>query len=335
MTGEPRVLHLNDCAFVAANLVRAAARQGLRWDHLPPERVRPQVSPGGGLGRLRYAPYVATRARALRRTDVVHVHYATSVRLLRERFMPARPYLLHLHGTDIREQWTDPRYRDEITRAIAGAEHVFYTNLDTAENAHAARPDAEYMPAFVDPTTLPGWRPGGRRVVFASRWSRTKGAGTMIALAAELRRALPPEVRVQGLDWGEDSAAAAAVGVELLAQRPHAAYLDLLATADVVVGQATGLLGVSELEAMALGVPVASPGVLLAHPEGGAPPVMSGTVAETVDQVRAALEDPAAASERLDAPRWVAEHYTADRYVAPLQERYRAAGTRRSRASAA
>src|SRR5690606_34104593 len=145
-------------------------------------------TPGGTLGRLQYLPFVARRARALRRADVVHVHYATSARLIRERFMPRRPYLLHLHGTDIREQASDPRYRDEVSRAIDGAERVYYTNLDTAERATAARADAEYMPAFVDVAGLPRWTPGagGRRVVFASRWSRVKGAETMLALAAEL-----------------------------------------------------------------------------------------------------------------------------------------------------
>ncbi|WP_127573980.1 glycosyltransferase [Georgenia faecalis] len=325
MPAEPTVLHFNDCAFVGLTLVRAARRQGLEWGYLPPAKVRPARTPAGPLGRAVYLPYVARRARALRRADVVHVHYATSVRLIRERFMPARPYLLHLHGTDIREQWTDPRYREEITRAIDGAEHVFYTNLDTADQARAARPDAQYMPAFVDLAALPTWTPGarGRRVVFASRWSRVKGAATMLALAAELRRVLPADVRLQGLDWGEAAPEAAALGVELLSQRPHAAYLDLLAGADVVVGQATGLLGVSELEAMALGVPVVTPSTLLPHPEGGAPPVLPGTVEETVGNVLAALADPPAASRRLDARRWVAEHYTADRYVPGLQEIYR------------
>ncbi|MEE6274466.1 hypothetical protein V2J56_14045 [Georgenia sp. MJ206] len=330
MVAEPAVLHFNDCAFVALNLVRAARRADLTWGYLPPGKVRPASAPEGTLGRLQYVPFVARRARALRRADVVHVHYATSARLISERFMPARPYLLHLHGTDIREQASDPRYRDEVARAIDGAERVYYTNLDTTEQATAARPDAEYMPAFVDVAGLPPWTPGagGRRVVFASRWSRVKGAETMLALAAELRRALPADVRVQGLDWGEAAPEAARAGVELLPQRPHADYLALLAGADVVVGQATGLLGVSELEAMAIGVPLASPGTLLPHPDGGSPPVLAGTVAETVEHVRTALADPVAASGRLDARRWVTEHYTADRYVAPLQGVYRSVASR-------
>ncbi|MEE6296774.1 hypothetical protein [Georgenia wangjunii] len=330
MVAEPAVLHVNDCAFVALNLVRAARRADLTWGYLPPAKVRPASTPEGALGRLQYVPFVARRARALRRADVVHVHYATSVRLIRERLMPPRPYLLHLHGTDIREQASDPRYRDEVARAIDGAERVYYTNLDTAEQARAARADAEYMPAFVDVAGLPAWAPGagGRRVVFASRWSRVKGAETMLALAAELRRALPADVRVQGIDWGEAAPEAAQAGVELLPRASHDQYVAMLARADVVVGQASNILAVSEHEAMAIGVPVAVPSTLIPHPDGGAPPVLSGTIAETIEHVLTTLADPVAVSRRLDARRWVTEHYTADRYVAPLQDVYRSVASR-------
>ncbi|MCM3661069.1 hypothetical protein M3148_08700 [Georgenia satyanarayanai] len=328
MPAEPAVLHFNDCAFVALNLVRAARRAGLQWGYVPPAKVRPARTPGGGLDRLRYLPFVARRARALRRADVVHVHYGTSVRLIRERLMPRRPYLLHLHGTDIREQASDPRYRDEIARAIDGAEQVYYTNLDTAERARAARPDAEYMPAFVDLTALPLWTPGARRVVFASRWSAVKGAPVMLELAARLRQLLPADVCLQGLNWGEAAGAAAAVGVDLLPRATHARYLETLAGADVVVGQANTVLGVSEHEAMALGVPLVVPSDVMTHPDGGRPPVLAGTVEESVEHVLEALRDPAGLSSRLGAPAWVAEHYTADPYVGRLQELYRrAAGT--------
>ena len=323
MTAEPAVLHFNDCAFVALNLVRAARRAGLRWGYLPPDKVRPARTPGGGLDRVRYVPYLARRARALRRADVVHVHYGTSVRLVRERLMPRRPYLLHLHGTDIREQADDPRYREEIARAIDGAERVYYTNLDTAARALAARPDAQYMPAFVDVTGLPRWQPGGRRVVFASRWSPAKGAAVMLELAARLREVLPADVRLQGLDWGEAAGAAAAAGVELLPRMAHAEYLQALASADVVIGQANTVLGVSEHEAMALGAPLVVPSHVLTHPDGGLPPVLAGGVEESVEHVLEALRDPKAVSERLGAPAWVREHYTADPYVGRLQEVYR------------
>ena len=117
--------------------MRAAQRAGAAWDYLPPELVRPLTPAPANpvLARARFVPYVARRAAKLRKADVVHVHYATSARLLRERGMPRRPYALTLHGTDIRKQWTDPAFHDEIQRAIDGAAHVFFANNDTAENA--------------------------------------------------------------------------------------------------------------------------------------------------------------------------------------------------------
>lgn len=322
----PSVLHLNDCAGVGAHLVAAAARAGLLWDYLPPAQVRPPAGTAlTGLHRARYVPYVLRRGRHLRRADVVHVHYATSVRLIRERFVPRRPYLLHLHGTDIRVQWRDPRFHDEVQRAVDGAWAVYYTSLDTAENAQAARPDAQFMSALVDPAELPAWRPpGSGRIVFASRWGEEKGLARQLELAAALRRDLPG-AQLLGLAWGPGADAARAAGVELTPTMPHPRYLELLAGADVVVGQATGMVGVSELEALALGAPLAAPRTMLAYPDGTVPPVLGGTVADVVEQVHGALSDPSAAATRLGGRAWALERAVADPYVPLLETQYEAA----------
>ncbi|WP_409484169.1 hypothetical protein [Arsenicicoccus dermatophilus] len=326
MTDEPRILHLNDCAYVARQLVDAAARTGRRWDYLPPERVRPATVPANPLlAKATYARFVADRALHVGRADVVHVHYGTTARLLRERGIPRRPYVLTLHGTDIREQWQDPRFHDEIRRGIDEAAHVYYTNLDTVEQATTARADAEYLPAFVDLTRLPAWTPAPRpTVVFASRWDDVKGAAANLELARALGRALP-EARLVGLDWGAHAARAGEL-VELLPRTDHAGYLRLLATAHVAVGQARDVLGVSEFEAMAIGVPTAILGARIPRPDDGTtPPVLEGTVDEVVAQVRDALADPAAASARLGARTWVAERHVADPVIPRLVATYQAA----------
>src|SRR5690606_18267436 len=274
MPADPRVLHFNDAAGVGLALVRAAERQGLHWDLLPQSRVRPSLPAARrrGLGRVRYVPFLVRRAVALGRADVVHVHSANNVRLLRERGMPRRPYLLHLHGTDIRERWPDPAHRAEIQAAVDGAFAVYYTTPDLAENALRARPDAVHMPAFVEAGTLPAWAPGPRRrVVYVSRWSAVKGAPEVLALARRLAELLPSDVEQVGLDWGPDAEEARRAGVRLVPRLAHAEYLELLASAHVCVGQATSVLGVSELEAMAVGPPLASVGEHLSAPATGAP----------------------------------------------------------------
>lgn len=326
---EPSILHLNDCALVARHLVDAAAATGRTWDYLPPERVRPaQVPSNPVLAMAAYARYVAERAVRVGRADVVHVHYGTSARLLRERGIPRRPYLLHLHGSDIREQWKDPATHAEIQAAIDGAAHVYYTNLDTIDEATTARPDAEYMPAFVDVAALPAWAPAQRpTVLFASRWDDVKGGPDNVDLARLLRRAVP-DADLVGLDWGAHARAAADAGVRLVPVADHDAYLRLLAGAHVAVGQARPILAVSEFESMAIGVPTVALGSRIPRPDDGTtPPVIEGSADDVVDGVRAALADPVAVSTRLAALPWVAEHHTAARYVEPLVERYRAAAS--------
>lgn len=325
---EPRVLHLNDCADVARHLVAAADRAGHRWAYLPPRQVRPARVPANPLlARAAYAPYVARRAAAVAAADVVHVHYGTSARLLRERGIPRRPYVLTLHGTDIREQWADPRYHDEIQAAVDGAAHVYYPNIDTTDNARAARPDVEFMPFFVDPAELPAWAPAARpTVLFTSRWDAVKGGPANVALAGALRRALPGDVDLVGIDWGPAAADAARAGVRLLPRTSHEGFLRLLAGAHVAVGQARPVIAVSEAEALAIGVPLAALGTRLPRPvDGTVPPAVDGDTDAVVEGVRAALADPAAASARLDGRAWALGHLTADRYVEPLLATYRRA----------
>ncbi|WP_454301316.1 glycosyltransferase [Salana multivorans] len=190
-----RVLHLNDCAFVARTITAQATSEGRPWRHLVPEQVRPSTTPTGPLAPLVYAPYVVRRALAVGRSDVVHVHYGTSAPLVRQKGIPRRPYVLSLHGTDIRTQWHDPRFRPLLQRGIDAASIVLYTNLDTAEATLAVRPDALHLPQAVDPRIVPAWaRQGGdggrRRVVFAPRWSPDKGVTKQ--LSSSRRRCTGP-----------------------------------------------------------------------------------------------------------------------------------------------
>ncbi|NUU31085.1 glycosyltransferase family 4 protein [Arthrobacter sp. C9C5] len=324
---DPRVLQFNDCAFVARAMVRAAGRAGLQWDYLPPEKVRPMTAAPSNpvLARARFVPYVAQRAARLWKADAVHVHYATSARLLRERGMPERPYALTLHGTDIRKQWADPVFHDEIQRAIDGAAHVFYANNDTAANALKARPDAEFLPALVDAASLPAWQPDVRpNIFFVSRWDDDKGVERQLGLARQLRRALDPEVRILGLNWGPGAARAAEAGVTLLERMSQEEYHRVMSRTHVAVGQATNNFATSEFEALCMGLPVAAVGTRLARPDDGStPPVLEGTEDDVVAQILEALSDPEAAARRLAGSAWALPRYDAAAYVDRLEDLYR------------
>ncbi len=327
MSNEPKVLQFNDCAFVARSMVRAARRAGITWDYLPPEQVRPlSAAPRNPfLAKTRFVPYVTRRAAKLLRADVVHVHYGTSARLLRERGMPRRPYVLTLHGTDIRKQWRDPVFHDEIQRAIDGAAHVFFANNDTAENAHAARPDAEFLPALVDAAVLPAWDPAPEpSILFVSRWDEDKGVEDQLRLVRALRAALGPGTRMLGLNWGPGAHSAAGAGVELLERMPQAEFHRLVSRAHLTIGQATNNFATSEFEALCMGAPMAALGQRLPRPDDGTtPPVLEGSVEQVIEQVAGALQDPLATANRLGGAAWALPRYDAASYVARLDSLYR------------
>jgi glycosyltransferase involved in cell wall biosynthesis len=326
LKSEPRVLQFNDCAFVARNMVRAAARAGIEWAYMPPEQVRPMTAAPGNplLARARFVPFVARRALRLRAADVVHVHYGTSARLLRERGMPRRPYALTLHGTDIRKQWTDPQFHGEIQQAIDGAAHVFFANNDTAENARRARADAEFLPALVDAAALPSWHPGGRpSILFVSRWDDDKGVERQLELARKLSAAVGNRAEILGLNWGPGAEAARQNGVTLLERMPQDDFHRIMAQAHMTIGQATNNFATSEFEALCMGAPLAALGSRLPRPDDGTtPPVIEGTDEDVVEQVVAALDDPVAVTQRLGGRDWALPRYDAAAFVPRLTTLY-------------
>lgn len=324
----PRIIHFNDCANVAKTLVEAARDSGLQWDFMPPSEVRPAGGFGvGPRSLLTQLPFQARHAAALIRHDVVHIHYATAVGLLQKPYLPRRPYILHLHGTDIRTQWLDPSFKAQIQAAVDGANAVYYTTPDLRENATAARTDARYMPAPVRFDEIPPWTPGEGarpRVVFASRWEESKGLSKQLETASALVAALGGIADILGLDWGPGAKSAGEAGVMLVPKMSHGAYLRYLASADVVIGQSTGALGLSELEAMAIGAVVICPGKQLSLGDER-PPVLQGSIQEVVEQVVESLKDSQAVSKQLDAVSWTRLHHSAQKWIPVLDEVYRKA----------
>lgn len=214
----------------------------------------------------------------------------------------------------------NPGEHGKIQSYIDGAAHVFYSTPDLRENATTARPDAEYLPVFVDREQLPDWRPQGY-VAFSSRWEEVKGLEEMLVIAGALVRA---GVDVRGLDWGPGARTAAEIGVKLVPKMPHHDYLDFLSRASVAIGQANSVLGVSELETMAIGVPLAAVGDHLPGPDGAPLPIRQGTPSEVVDHVLNDLQDPQGASHALGGHGWALELHTAKRYVPRVEQVYRA-----------
>ncbi|MFV0407815.1 MAG: hypothetical protein ACK5LN_13510 [Propioniciclava sp.] len=287
---EARVLHINDAAFTTTVLMAEARRRGLPWRYLPLASLEGHWK---GLHRvvrrgLRGARWEAGLARLATTTDVLHVHVASVAR--HTAWVPRR-YVLHLHGTDIRSHQYDPRYRSQVRRALQGAAAVLYSTPDLAPHIPEGI-EATLFPVPLDTAALPAWTPHPQpRVVFSSRWDDVKGATVQLAVARLLHSAFGKRVELVGVDWGPLADEARRAGVLLLPRSSHDEYVRLLASAHVVVGQPTGMLAASELEALGIGVPTVTPIHTAWYQQAGAPlpPVLGGT---DLDIFRLPPQDP-------------------------------------------
>ena len=338
---EDRVLHLSDPAGAATLLSEAAAATGRRWRVLP-LATAPTPGPTASLRRAaRGATWEAELLRDRLWARRVHVHSALAQRHAGWAF--GERFALHLHGTDIRTRLYEPAHAAVIRDVVASASVVFYVTPDLRSHVAALRSDARLVPVPVPlGRAMPGPDLGpllppeaGDRgyVLFASRWGPEKGGDAQIGLARSVARGLAAHrgpVPV-GIDWGQNAEAARDAGVHLLPRMPHARFRALVAGARVAIGQLTGVLGASELDALAADVPLVAPldprwydgsdPALVDVPVRGAsfsPDDAEGLAAA----VLAALDGPAPAPTRP----WVARHHSAASALQRVLAGYRSVG---------
>jgi hypothetical protein len=314
MTHQIRVTQLFDCADVGKTFVDEARRQNKPWRIIQGPWTR------GGT-KTAYYRFRLEQAAAFPRTEVWHVNMGGRGKWARGTF--SRPYALTLHGTDIRENYWQDQHHAVIKEDIERAGQVWYTTPDLREKAVRARPDAEYLPAPLDMAELPVWAPAAKpRVFFPSRWDASKGGDALLQAAAEVMAAVgvSGNVDVVGLAWGDRAPEAAALGIKLLPRMAKPLFLKELATAHVAVGQVTGVLGVSELQAMGIGVPL-----VFADPVAGYPdeqPMVSVARPEIAQAVRDSLDDPEVLSRKLGGPSYVSEFHGASTLLPKLEAGY-------------
>lgn len=308
-----KVLHINDVARIGTQLVREANRRGLPWDLLDTARQDPRWS--GRTRALRRAlrglAWEGQLALRLRGVDLVNLHGGN---IRRHTAWVRKPYVLHLHGSDVRTTRLQPNQQQVIDTAIAKAEQVYYTTPDLIDNVTPLRSDATLQPVVVDVAEVPlvTQLPERPRVIFPSRWDAAKGGDLQIETAVALRAKLGRDVIFEGLNWGENAGRAAReAGVVLQPKMSHEDYASWIACGTVAVGQMTGMMGVSELEMIATGIPLALP----LNPrwyDGGHPttrdvPVIGGPVDPTdrVDAVVEAVAAQIADPQLTDGRQWV------------------------------
>ncbi|TDK25597.1 glycosyltransferase [Arthrobacter crusticola] len=311
-------LHIHDAANVGKNLVEKANELGRRWSTTKiPWYYKKQWTGPLKHPALRARPLVwdGTLAIYSLRYDVAHLHtggLSPHMRWVR------KPWVLHLHGTDIRTRQYDA-WKSKIEFGMKHASAVVYATPDLAEHVEKHRADAIYLPITVRLDQAPTWQPVPNRVIFASRWEEVKGMEMMLEVARLIREARP-NVEMWGLDWGPGAADARAAGVSLVPKKSYEDYKNWLATASVVVGQMTDVLATSELEALASGVPLVSSARQDYYPElvrlSGPEP------AEVASGALMALDDPQQASAKQDAKSFIAQVHDAEAGVKALSGIY-------------
>ena len=112
---------------------------GYHWllHPLPPVR-RPLAS-----AALRRAADGARWLRTRRGADIVHIHYGPNGYY---GWGARAPYVLHLHGSDVRVDLHRPAAGALMRRSLKGAAAVLYSTQDLAEAVEALRPDAQWLP---------------------------------------------------------------------------------------------------------------------------------------------------------------------------------------------
>ncbi|MEO8468047.1 MAG: glycosyltransferase [Chloroflexota bacterium] len=310
-----RVVQIGDVAAVAPALADAL-RDRAEVISIP---LAQRGSHRGGaikllLGPLRVidAAKVARVARAMH-PDIVHVHWVPNGIV---GLMVRTPWVLHVHGSDIRDLGLLRRSPFHVL--IRAASRVVYSTPDLARWVLPLRPDADYLPT---PIAIRASMPDRDwDVLVASRGAASKGSA-VAAAAVELLLEQDPRLRIAAVDGPDFNARA--VRLPFVSK---AAFVERLARSRVVMGQfRVPALGISELEAMSVARPVVTNVDLTFYKDP--PPVVVATSPQAAAVgVRRLLDAPAEADALgLAGQRWVRAHYSPDSVGSEVLAIYRRA----------
>ncbi|MEO7131079.1 MAG: glycosyltransferase [Dermatophilaceae bacterium] len=327
------IVHLGDIAGTSRSLVQLARNDGLDW-------VLRDVPVGRGRSGLRIlsdrTSDLTTVLRIRGRLDLLHINYGVSGYY---GWGATVPVVLHLHGTDVRQDLTSRWLGPVVRRSIRTADAVLVATRDILPTVAQLRPDAQWFPSplpigafevLPDRSSISdaaGPRP--TTVFFASRWDPAKGSGDLLAAAGELV-ARHPDWDIVGLDWGQGVAQAQRAGVRLLPFLTAPELREALDRADVVVGQVRlGELGLTDLEAMLRRRPLIAR--YTAGDLDGLPiplwNTIDATIVEHAEAIVAAGPDDAVVLARTDLARdWVRRHHHPLDLFARLKQIYAGLG---------
>ncbi len=252
-----RIAEINDIASVASDLA-----VGLRLRGHDVTVIRPRLVGGSLHWAIKpvVGPVRAVEWAQIIRTiqtghfDAVHIHY-TYLGML--GVIGKFPYILHCHGSDVRE--ITPFTRPMVEQALKHAARVFFATPDLAPFVLERRPDAEFLPNPVDAAQFRPIAPAreSRDVLIACALNDIKGARRILNACTRLSRS-HPEIRFTAYAGGDYTEAFRALpNVRLIRHQPRANLPELISRHGLVIGQVLlGVIGMAELEALACARPV-------------------------------------------------------------------------------
>lgn len=315
------VIHVGDTAGVPQQLVAALRAEGVAAQVVVPPvplarapRALKIFSVPARLGASRRIAAIARRSGA----PIVHVHYATAA----FGYLGARiPLVVHAHGSDVRATSSIDRWMLGRVWRAAGARLVATPDL------RRYVPGSIYLP---NPVDLGLFEQAGATdpdldvFVFAAL-TDVKGADRLVQ-AVERLRAQRSDVTVSALDGWPYSEAMRAAGATMVPRLAPSDVPAFIARHRVVLGQQLlGVLGVSELQAMASGRAVVTHLGPDADYGGAAPPVVEAHEPDEIASAALALlGEPLTAVERGRAgATWVRAHHDRSAVAKRLVEIYR------------
>jgi glycosyltransferase involved in cell wall biosynthesis len=252
-----RFCEINDIASVASELADGLRARGHDVDLFRPRlyggalpwAVKPVVGP---IRAVEWASLI--RHVRAGNYDAVHIHYAY---LGMVGVLGHFPYILHCHGSDVRE--IRAYARPLVERAIDSADRVFYATPDLERYVRGRRSDATFLPNPVDAITFRPIVPASEAtgVLVACALTGIKGAVRILAACQRLA-AQRPDIPITVYGGGEFTPAFAALpNVSVVPTRPRSELPALIARHGIVIGQTLlGALGMAELEALACARPL-------------------------------------------------------------------------------
>lgn len=322
-----KVLHINNVANVPDGLVK-----GLRKIGVDAELYQPYV---GINKKRRLGPIsvIANRfvdAKSLtkkikkERYDIVHIHYAYFGML---GILGGYDYWLHCHGTDIRRNQYHPLYKHITSPSMKRANTLLYSTPDLKIHAERKRKDAIFLPnpiqtSLFEPTPLP--KQDNRKILLISRIDAIKGVDSAFKALESIKKN-NPSVSIDAFLWGPELDKYKDQNfVNWIPTMKHEEISKLIQNYHIVVGQFhLGILGMSEMEAMACARPVVCDFTYGSWYPQEPPVVQAKTVEEIAGRIQELLDDPSMCEDIGEAGRnWVMNNHDYIAVAKRLAEMY-------------